>query len=48
LVAYYVRLYGIRADGSYVRLAADETDRSAVGGSVGMRTPGAYTSSARS
>lgn len=46
LLAYYVRLYGIRADGSYVRLAADETDRYDVGGAVGMRTPGAYTSSA--
>ena len=46
LLAYYVRLYGIRANGSYVRLAADETDRYDVGGAVGLRTPAAYTSSA--
>ena len=46
LLAYYVRLYAIRANGTYVRLAADETDRYDVGGAVGLRTPAAYTSSA--
>jgi hypothetical protein len=39
LLAYYVRLYGIRSDGSYVRLAVNETDRYDVGGAVGLRTP---------
>ena len=46
LLAYYVRLYGIRSDGSYLRLAVDETDRYDVGGAVSVRTPAAYTSSA--
>lgn len=39
LLAYYVRLYGIRSDGSYVRLAVNETDRYDTSGFVGLRTP---------
>jgi hypothetical protein len=42
--AYYVRLYAIRPDGSYVLLAANETDVLDAAGAVGRRTPAAYTS----
>jgi hypothetical protein len=39
LLAYYVRLYAITSGGTYLRLAANETDRYDVGGAVGLRTP---------
>ena len=42
--AYYVRLYGIRPDGSYVVLSANETDVVDAAGAVGRRTPTTYTS----
>jgi hypothetical protein len=42
--AYYVRLYGIRPDGGYVLLSANETDLVDAAGAVGKRTPTTYTS----
>ena len=46
LLAYYVRLYAVTPGGTYIRLAASETNRYDTNGALSVRTPNAYTSSA--